>query len=100
MQPVLWLPIDLMDDAPSEDAMLAPLKRIGFGHITLHGLSSTLKGWASEAIVFEDDLSKAALAHRVREKRRDTYKRGSMLDKRRFLMKALAPDAYASYAPP
>jgi hypothetical protein len=63
MQTALWLRIDVMDDAPSENAMLTPLKRIGFGHITLHGLSSTLKGWAGEAIVFEDDLSKAALAH-------------------------------------
>ena len=84
----LLFPNDLSSEPLSENAMLALLKRMGFGHITVHGFRSTFKDWASETTDFPDDLSEAALAHKVRDKAKAAYKRGSMLEKRRILMGA------------
>jgi integrase len=70
--------------------MLALLKRMGYGHITVHGFRSTFKDWASETTDFADDLSETALAHRIRDKAKAAYKRGTMLEKRRELMEAWA----------
>lgn len=88
----LLFPNDLTQEPLSENAMLALLKRMGFGHITVHGFRSTFKDWASETTEFPDDLSEAALAHRIRDKAKAAYKRGTMLEKRRSLM-----DAWAIY---
>jgi len=73
--------------------MLAVLKRMGFGHVTVHGFRSTFKDWASETTDFPDDLSEAALAHQIRDKAKAAYKRGTMLAKRRSLM-----DDWAKFA--
>lgn len=82
----LLFPNDLSNGALSENAMLALLKRMGFDHITVHGFRSTFKDWASETTEFPDDLSEAALAHKIRDKAKAAYKRGSMLEKRRTMM--------------
>ncbi len=84
----LLFPNDLSKEPLSENAMLALLKRMGFAHITVHGFRSTFKDWASETTDFADDLSEAALAHRIRDKAKAAYKRGTMLEKRRTLMVA------------
>ncbi|WP_254051319.1 hypothetical protein [Stenotrophomonas sp. SAU14A_NAIMI4_5] len=47
---------DLTSDPLSENAMLALLKRMGFGHITVHGFRPTFKDWTSETTYFPDDL--------------------------------------------
>jgi len=86
VQRALLFPNDLSGEPLSENAMLALLKRMGFGHITVHGFRSTFKDWASETTDFPDDLSEAALAHQIRDKAKAAYKRGTMLDKRRALM--------------
>lgn len=86
MERDLLFPNDLTDEALSENAMLALLKRMGFGHITVHGFRSTFKDWASETTDFPDDLSEAALAHQIRDKAKAAYKRGTMLEKRKKLM--------------
>lgn len=90
----LLFPNDLSNEPLSENAMLALLKRMGFGHVTVHGFRSTFKDWASETTEFSDDLSEAALAHRIRDKAKAAYKRGSMLVKRRRLMEAWADFCY------
>ncbi|MGO4717890.1 tyrosine-type recombinase/integrase [Stenotrophomonas sp. 2MCAF14_2] len=82
----LLFPNDLSNQPLSENAMLALLKRMGYGHVTVHGFRSTFKDWASETTDFADDLSEAALAHRIRDKAKAAYKRGTMLEKRRHLM--------------
>ncbi|MEN4956996.1 site-specific integrase [Stenotrophomonas indicatrix] len=90
MDRALLFPNDLRNEPLSENAMQALLKRMGFGHITVHGFRSTFKDWASETTEFPDDLSEAALAHRIRDKAKAAYKRGSMIEKRRNLMTARA----------
>lgn len=84
----LLFPNDLTDEALSENSMLALLKRMGFGHITVHGFRSTFKDWASETTDFPDDLSETALAHQIRDKAKAAYKRGKMLKKRHSMMSA------------
>lgn len=86
----LLFPNDHSSEPLSENAMLALLKRMGCGHVTVHGFRSTFKDWASETTDFPDDLSEAALAHRIRDKSKAAYKRGTMLEKRRELMVAWA----------
>lgn len=98
MQRGLLFPNDLTGGPLSENAMLALLKRMGFEHVTVHGFRSTFKDWASETTDFPDDLSEAALAHRIRDKAKAAYKRGAMLEKRRSMMSAWA--AYCSAAQP
>ncbi|WP_220092726.1 hypothetical protein, partial [Enterococcus sp. HPCN18] len=63
MERDLLFPNDVSNERLSENAMLALLKRMGYGHITVHGFRSTFKDWASEATDYPDDLSEAALAH-------------------------------------
>jgi len=82
----LLFPNDLTGELLSENAMLALMKRMGFGNFTVHGFRSTFKDWASETTDFADDLSEAALAHQIRDKAKAAYKRGTMLEKRRRLM--------------
>lgn len=88
----LLFPNDLSNESMSENAMLALLKRMGYGHVTVHGFRSSFKDWASETTEFPDDLSESALAHRIRDKAKAAYKRGTMLEKRRVMM-----NAWASY---
>ena len=90
MERDLLFPNDLSNQPLSENAMLALLKRMGFGHVTVHGFRSTFKDWASETTDFPDDLSEAALAHKIRDKAKAAYKRGTMLEKRRKMMEAWA----------
>ncbi|MBH1446603.1 tyrosine-type recombinase/integrase [Stenotrophomonas indicatrix] len=90
MKQDLLFPNDLRNEPLSENAMLALLKRMGFGHVTVHGFRSTFKDWASETTDFPDDVSEAALAHRIRDKAKAAYKRGTLLEKRRSLMEAWA----------
>lgn len=83
------------DKELSENAMLAVLKRMGYGHVTVHGFRSTFKQWADEVGEYPDDLSEAALAHTVKDKSKAAYKRGTMLERRRKMMEAWA--TYCGY---
>ncbi|MGS0514927.1 hypothetical protein WMO32_11780 [Xanthomonas oryzae pv. oryzicola] len=80
--------------------MLALLKRMDRGDITVHGFRSTFKDWASEVTDFPDDLSEAALAHEITDKAKAAYKRGKMLEKRRKMMEAWANYCASPPAPP
>lgn len=94
----LLFPNDASGEPLSENAMLALLKRMDHGDITVHGFRSTFKDWASETTDFPDDLSEAALAHEIPDKSKAAYKRGKMLEKRRKMMDAWA--AYCGSTPP
>lgn len=82
----LLFPNDVSNEPLSENAMLALLKRMGYGHITVHGFRSTFKDWASEMTDYPDDLSDAPLAHRTGDKAKAAYKRETMIQKLRELM--------------
>ena len=71
----------------SENAMLAVLERLGYGHITVHGFRATFATWAEECTDYPDGVREAALAHKYKSETTAAYQRGAKLEKRRALMK-------------
>lgn len=57
---------------------------------TVHGFRSTFKDWASETTHFHNEVSEAALAHKIESDTEAAYRRGELLAKRRELMDAWA----------
>jgi integrase len=70
----------------SENAMLAVLDRIGYGHFTVHGFRATFATWAEECTDYPDGVREAALAHKYKSETTAAYQRGAKLEKRRALM--------------
>jgi integrase len=70
----------------SENAMLAVLDRIGYGHVTVHGFRATFATWAEECTDYPDGVREAALAHKYKSETTAAYQRGAKLEKRRALM--------------
>jgi integrase len=58
--------------------------------ITVHGLRSTFRDWASEHTDFHAEVKEAALAHTIPNAVEAAYRRGDLFDKRRKLMEAWA----------
>jgi integrase len=71
----------------SENAMLAVLDRLSYGHVTVHGFRSTFATWAEECTDFPDGVREAALAHKYKSETTAAYQRGQKLEKRRALMR-------------
>jgi integrase len=71
----------------SENAMLAVLDRMGYGHVTVHGFRATFATWAEECTEYPDGVREAALAHKYKSETTAAYQRGAKLEKRRALMK-------------
>ena len=71
----------------SENAKLAVLDRLGYGHVTVHGFRSTFATWAEECTDHPDGVREAALAHKYKSETTAAYQRGQKLEKRRALMK-------------
>src|SRR5215471_2502127 len=71
----------------SENAMLAVLDRLRYGHVTVHGFRSTFATWAEECTDYTDGVREAALAHKYKSETTAAYQRGQKLEKRRVLMK-------------
>jgi integrase len=70
----------------SNMAMLALLKRMGRGDLTVHGFRSTFRDWAAERTNFPNEVVEMALAHAIDSKTEAAYRRGDLFDKRRCLM--------------
>ena len=60
----------------SENAMLAVLDRLGYGHVTVHGFRSTFATWAEECTDYPDGVREAALAHKYKSETTAAYQRG------------------------
>jgi integrase len=71
----------------SENAMLAVLDRLGYGHVTVHGFRSTFATWAEDCTDYPDGVREAALAHKYKSETTAAYQRGQKLEKRRALMR-------------
>lgn len=76
----------------SNMAMLALLRRMGCGDLTVHGFRSTFRDWAAETTGYRREVVEAALAHTIDSKVEAAYRRGDLLTKRRELM-----DSWANY---
>jgi len=55
-----------------------------------HGFRSVFKDWCTETTSFANELSEAALAHKIANAVEGAYRRGDLLDRRRALMTAWA----------
>ena len=64
----------------SNMAMLATLKDMGRGDLTVHGFRSTFRDWASEMTAFPHEVQEMALAHIVGNKVEAAYRRGDLLE--------------------
>jgi integrase len=74
--------------ARSNMAMSMLLRRMKFGHVTVHGFRSTFRDWAGDATSYPRELVEQALAHTVENKVERAYRRGTAVERRRELMEA------------
>jgi len=82
-------PIFLAPDGQplSDAAMAAVLKRMGYGHVTVHGMRATFGTWAEECTDYPDGVRESALAHKYKSETVASYQRGTKFEKRRALMR-------------
>jgi integrase len=71
----------------SQMSLAMLLRRMGFGHVTVHGFRSSFRDWTAETTNHSRDVAEAALAHTIVNKVEAAYRRGDLFDKRRKLMK-------------
>jgi integrase len=74
----------------SQMALAMLLRRMGYGHVTVHGFRSTFRDWAAETTAFPNHVVEMALAHTVSDRVEAAYRRGDLFEKRRVLMDAWA----------
>lgn len=70
----------------SENAMLAVLDRMGYGHVTVHGFRSTFRDWAGDCTNHPEEVAELALAHANADETEAAYRRSDAFKKRRALM--------------
>lgn len=70
----------------SNTAMIAVLRRMGRGDLTVHGFRSSFRDWVAERTNFPAEVAEMALAHTVGDKVEAAYRRGDLFEKRRQLM--------------
>ena len=69
----------------SNMAMANVLKRI-HPEYTVHGFRSTFRDWVSEETEYSGELAEMALAHTIGNRVESSYRRGDLLNRRRFMM--------------
>jgi len=72
------------------NAMLRTLERLGYAHISVHGMRSSFRDWAAERTNYPNHVVEMALAHTISSAVEAAYRRGDLFDKRRALMDAWA----------
>jgi integrase len=70
----------------SDNAMLALLDRMEYGHVTVHGFRSTFRDWAADCTNYPDAVAEVALSHVNDDETEAAYKRTDLFEKRRALM--------------
>ena len=73
-----------------DTTLLALLKRMGHGGLTVHGFRSAFSDWCAEKTRFPSEARELALAHAVGNRVEAAYRRGDMFEVRRQLMEAWA----------
>lgn len=72
----------------SNMAMSMLLRRMGYGHVTVHGFRSTFRDWAGDKTKFPREVIEHALAHAIQSKAEKAYRRGTAVEHRKKLMQA------------
>lgn len=71
-------------------SLIQSLRKMGHGAITTHGFRSAFRTWAAECTDFAHEVAELCLAHQVSKETVRSYKRTTLIDKRRDLMQAWA----------
>ena len=74
----------------SDKSLAALLRRMGRGDLTVHGFRSCFRDWCAETTAYPREVAEQALAHALPDKVEAAYRRGDMLEKRRWLMEEWA----------
>lgn len=69
----------------SNMAMSMLLRRLGYS-ITVHGFRSTFRDWVAEETNHSPEVAEKALAHAIANKVESAYRRGDLIEPRRWLM--------------
>jgi len=87
-----WVFPGTKNKALSDMSLTAVLRRMGRDNITVHGMRSTFRDWASEssASSFGREAAEHALAHSLPDKVEAAYRRGDQFERRVGLMQAWA----------
>lgn len=80
--------------ARSNMAMTMLLRRMRFGHVTVHGFRSTFRDWAGDCTTHPREVIESALAHTIQNRAEKAYRRSTAVERRRQLMQDWA--AYLS----
>jgi integrase len=73
-------------EALSNMACLKVLERMARDELTVHGMRSTFRDWASECTSYPHEVCEMALAHVIPNKAEAAYRRRDLFEKRRHLM--------------
>ncbi|EPJ8753490.1 MULTISPECIES: tyrosine-type recombinase/integrase [Pseudomonas] len=69
---------------------LMQMRRMGFGHFTVHGFRSSFRDWCAECTSAPREVAEMALAHAVENRVEAAYRRGDLFTKRIGLMQQWA----------
>lgn len=70
----------------SNMSMTLVLRRLDYGHITVHGFRSTFRDWVAEQTNYPQRVAETALAHKLKDGAEAAYQRGDLLKKRAEMM--------------
>lgn len=70
----------------SNMAMVATLRRMKRGDLTVHGFRSSFRDWCAEATAHPREVAEVAEAHTLRDKVEEAYRRSDLFDRRAKLM--------------
>jgi integrase len=73
-------------EALHDRTLTLTLRRLNYGHITIHGFRSTFRDWAAEQTSYPREVAEAALAHVNADRVEAAYRRSDLFDLRRQLM--------------
>jgi integrase len=90
-----WVFPGYRDEHLGDNAMLTLLERMGFGHVTVHGMRSMFRTWAGEQTTFSREVAEVCLAHINDDETEAAYLRTEVpgtlyIEKRRKLLLAWA----------
>ena len=71
-------------------AMHRMLERLGYGHVSVHGMRSSFRDWAAERTNYPNHVVEMALAHTIGNAVEASYRRGDLFTKRAALMTSWA----------
>lgn len=74
----------------SNMAMTNVLRRMNYGHVTVHGMRSAFRDWTAERTNTPNIVAEMALAHTISSDAEKAYRRGDLLAKRAKLMESWA----------